>query len=155
MPVSLNIQRCRGFSLIELMVVIVITGILAGVALPSFINLMQNARVNSAAEDVLTAFRLARSEAIEQNTRVRVGPSVANGNFEDGFEVRRAADSALIRTFDGFRAGVVCEDCDVTVTFNGMGEVVNTDPIALVLTDNGRSRCVNLFRSGGITTECP
>lgn len=65
-------KRNRGFTLLELMVVVVIAGILLGVAVPAMGNFIRGARMTAAANDLLGAMYLARSEAIKRRLQVVV-----------------------------------------------------------------------------------
>lgn len=57
-----------GFTLFELLVTLAITGILAGLALPSFHQLVMNARLRAAAETMASDLRAARRAAVLKNT---------------------------------------------------------------------------------------
>lgn len=59
-----------GFTLIELMVTIAVAAILLAVAVPSFRHLIISNRLTTAANDVVTALTVARSEAIKRNADV-------------------------------------------------------------------------------------
>ena len=61
----------RGFTLIEILVVIIIAAILFGVAAPSINTMVSNTKVKGAAESVLSGLRYARSEAIKRNAPMR------------------------------------------------------------------------------------
>lgn len=56
--------RQSGFTLIELMVVIVVISILAGAVVPMFGSSRSDAQLRAAARDLISALRLARSEAV-------------------------------------------------------------------------------------------
>src|SRR5450830_1101578 len=71
--------RClRGFTLIELMVVVAVAAILMAVAAPNFSAAMSSTRLGSQANDLIADLRLARSEAATRGAWVVVCPS-ANG----------------------------------------------------------------------------
>ncbi|PVZ70298.1 GspH/FimT family pseudopilin [Pelagibaculum spongiae] len=62
----------NGFTLIELMIVIALVGILAGVAIPSFQSFMVGNRIKTTVSDLKTDFRLARSEAMKNASVVTI-----------------------------------------------------------------------------------
>jgi len=61
-----------GFTLIELLVTISIAAILLAIAVPNFMTFVQNNRLASQANDLVTALNYARSEAIKRGVRVTV-----------------------------------------------------------------------------------
>lgn len=79
----------RGFTLIELMVVITIAGVMLGIGVPSFKNFIAGQRVKTAAGDFSTAAIYARSEAIKRNAEV--GLVAAAGGWKDGWSVKAGA----------------------------------------------------------------
>jgi len=62
----------RGFSLIEVVVVIAVAAILAGIALPSFAALMRETKLTASTNDLLGTLYFARSEAVKRNRRVTI-----------------------------------------------------------------------------------
>ena len=62
----------RGYTLVELLVVVAIVAILAGTAIPGFQDLAVSARVSEASATLRSAFELARSEAMTRSVPVGV-----------------------------------------------------------------------------------
>jgi len=61
-----------GFTLLELLVAMAVAGILLGVGVPSFVQVMKNARLSTQHNDLLQSLFLARSEAIKGTADVVV-----------------------------------------------------------------------------------
>jgi type IV fimbrial biogenesis protein FimT len=61
-----------GFTLIELMIVIVLVAIFVTVGVPSFQNLVSDNRLSTQANRLVSSLQLARSEAIKLRTPVSV-----------------------------------------------------------------------------------
>lgn len=74
----------RGFTLIELMVVITILAVLATLGIPSLMEMLQNTQVRTAAESILDGLQVARSEAVRRNahTQFVLGPGTGWTVFE-------------------------------------------------------------------------
>ena len=68
-------RRVRGVTLTEVMVVVAIVAILAMLAAPNFSAMIERNRINSAANEMLMALQLARSEAIRLNRTATLCPS--------------------------------------------------------------------------------
>lgn len=66
------IKKSNGFTLIELMLTLAIAVILLTVAVPSFQQSIRNNRTTTQANEVFTAFSMARMKAIEQGETVTV-----------------------------------------------------------------------------------
>jgi len=65
-------SRNKGFTLIELMIVIAIFGVLAGIMTPSFLAWRDRTKVKGDATELRAAFESAKLRAIKHNTNVVV-----------------------------------------------------------------------------------
>ena len=74
-------RHVRGFTVIELMVVIGILAVLAGLASPSFSLMIESWRVRNATEALRSSLQMARSEAIKRGGLVAIQklPNNTNG----------------------------------------------------------------------------
>ncbi|MGA4635787.1 GspH/FimT family pseudopilin [Pseudomonas solani] len=81
-----------GFSLIELMVVVALLSLFAGIALPSFGTLIQSNRVESSAFSVFRVLQLARSDAVTTRSPQTL---CQNGSAAEWLLVRAADCSSL------------------------------------------------------------
>lgn len=75
----MNIRR-NGFTLIEMMIVLVIAAILLAVGVPSFRALIQNQRMTTTVNDFFAAVNLTRSEALQRGVQVRLVPADDDGS---------------------------------------------------------------------------
>lgn len=65
----------KGFTLIELMVVVALAAVLAGLAVPSYRSFLVNRQLGSASSDFMISMLQARSEAIRRGKMVSILPS--------------------------------------------------------------------------------
>jgi type IV fimbrial biogenesis protein FimT len=142
-------SRQRGLNMIEVMIALTIAALLTALGAPAFSDWLQNSRIRSTAEAILTGLQTARSEATSRNIPVRfqltstLGSDCAwatdgrnwvidivDGQADDSPE--GACDAAKSETVapsilltrsanDGPSTGVVVSATGSNVTFNGMG----------------------------------
>lgn len=103
-----------GFTLIELLVTVSIAAVVLSIAIPNFIVFVQNTRITSQANDLVTSLNYARSEAIKRGIRTVVCSSAtgtscaASTTWETGWLV--FVDCNTNNTVDPALA--VCPDWD-------------------------------------------
>jgi type IV fimbrial biogenesis protein FimT len=143
-------NRSRGFTIIELMVVLAIAAVLTVAALPSFTQFVKNQRVKTASFDVFSSLVLARSEAITRNAQVSVTPS--GGNWANGWQV--TAGSIVVRDEDPMPN--ISISGPSSITFNGTGRLTGTLSSGIELSATGSAvttRCITVDLSGRPVTK--
>ena len=118
----------RGFSLPELMVIVAIVGILAGLSIPSFMRNWQDERLNSASKQALAWLDDLRRKSIQQSSPCRV--QISNNPAQ--------------------LTGSCDNTPDMTLTLNLAAEIPNTDQLAFTLINNSPTTWV--FTPRGTTT---
>ena len=157
-------MRSAGFTVIELMLVIVILSIMLLIALPNFAIWMQNTQIRTAGEAILNGMQLARADAIRRNVNVELRMDVSSG-----WTARVAGTGEIIQSrlaAEGSAASLVTitPAGAKTVTFNSFGSVAaNADGTATVTEikidspaiapADSRELCI-LVRAGGNVRMC-
>ncbi len=86
-----SIRHFKGFTLIELLTIVAIVGILASITMPRFIDIVNNNRMATQFNELITSLSYARSEAIKRNMSVTVCKSddgnACGGDWHNGWLV--------------------------------------------------------------------
>lgn len=78
-------MRCRGFTLIELMVAVAILAILLAIGLPAFGGLIDGQRMDSSVNSLVRSINLTRTEATRRNRHVTMAPLA--GSWSNGWAI--------------------------------------------------------------------
>jgi type IV fimbrial biogenesis protein FimT len=131
----------RGFTVIELMIVVAVVAILASLAAPAFDNIIATSRVKTAAADIHLSLVRARSEAIKRNANITVA---APGGWTMGWTVSNG-----IETHGPLSGTALAISGATTITYTPNGRTTS-GPINISLTsgDTNVARCISIGLSG-------
>jgi len=93
-------RTVKGFTLIELMVTVVVLAIVAAIAAPAMGNLIESNRVTTEVNRFLEMFELARTEAVQKGTVVRVKKLGDDSWVVGTGDPASCSDAVAIRCFD-------------------------------------------------------
>lgn len=79
-------RSVRGFTLVELLVTLAVLGVIVGMAVPSFSEMLRSNHAQLQSGLLAKTFNYARSEAIKRGSAVRVS-ALSNGNWHLGWRV--------------------------------------------------------------------
>lgn len=147
-PSQVLSHRLRGFTLIELMVVVSLLALLAGLAAPGMQRLMAAQRLRSAGYDLVADLTLARSEALKRAAQVQLVPT--SGGWSNGWTVRTVAGTSTLGV-RGAVQGLTINSLtpDGGITFEANGRVSGSSTVRFGFTDSyGRHRCITVDPSG-------
>ena len=152
----------RGFTLVEVLVMLMIVGLLSAAALPGMRRHLANADIRAVAEDMRSGIEQARSEAIRRNTTIRFdrngsGWNVilpASGGVPDALLASRAPRQTQV---------TLTTDVD-SISFSAsgwtspFGQAMNINiqaPSAGDCRPTGGINCLNVaVASGGLVRSC-
>jgi type IV fimbrial biogenesis protein FimT len=139
--------RCRGFSLVELLIVVAVLGLVLMLGLPNISAWLQNTQIRNGAEAMISGLQLARTEALRRNRLVRfnlvdnltagcnlvtAGPdwivSMADPSGNCSADPSDTVDPFILqkRSNQEGSPNAVLAASDTGVTFNGLGAASGT-----------------------------
>jgi type IV fimbrial biogenesis protein FimT len=157
--------RPRGFSLVELLVVVAVLGLVLMLGLPNISAWLQNTQIRNSAEATISGLQLARAEALRRNRVVRfslvdtldagcnlaaAGPhwivSLADPSANCGVDPSDTIDPFIVqkRSNQEGSPNVVLAASASSVTFNGLGSassLVGNNPLTIDFSNPGGGAC--------------
>jgi prepilin-type N-terminal cleavage/methylation domain-containing protein len=135
----------RGFTLLELALVLSITGVILGIALPRLATIYDSLTVQRAAQEIVSAHQRARIIAImrSQSTLLTVAP--------DRLTIRlRGATDTLWQSTGPEALGVSLRGLPRTMTFSPVGITMGLSNATFQLTRGAATRTVVVSRLGRV-----
>lgn len=154
----------KGFTLLELMVTVAVLAIVISVAVPSFVNLVNNNRLTAQSNEILAALLLARTEAIKRNESMVFCHSNDGINCTmppaagwQGWMVQGVVDNTPVASgiMLSEQAVMMSSNNVANALVNGVGHSVRFNPQGLLRSGDGNNPLNGVLRVCLPNTEMP
>ena len=147
-PLFPHTRGVRGFTLVEVMIVVSIAAVLAALSLPNFQFMLVNMEIRGVSFDLVSQMTLARSEALKRNAVVRI--DAVGGDWNNGWQVLFGAN-VLREQGPVKRVAVAVTPVTASIRFTQTGRVANGSLAIQISDPTGTSpeiSCVSVGLTG-------
>lgn len=147
-----KLRSQSGFTLTEMLVVILVVTIVAAVAVPSLSSALANQRLRAAGTDLVSALLLARSEAIKRGVQVQVAP-LSVGDWKSGWRVVATGTGEQVEKTEALGYWVEIGLAPANISYERSGRLSVAGSTRVEFRDSAHaagvaSRCVTVDPSG-------
>jgi type II secretion system protein H len=149
----------QGFTLIELMITVILVGIVAAIALPSFNSSIARGQVSSTANRIVGALNYARAEATKRGAEVTIASTATTNNWAGGYQVWLDADGdnavngteVALRSFESINPNLDLTGSAAALRFDGRGFASAAHTLNLCTAEAGaEDRQISVALSGRV-----
>lgn len=142
----LRVKGARGFTLVELMIVLALLAIVATIAVPNFVQFIRNNQVQAKADEVKSFLQYARGQAVTTRRSYEV-------TTDSSWEVK-PVDGDVERRLEFNTAQAQARASSGTLTFAPNGSVTNAATITVCRdTDASNGYLIQVQRSGMVRMQ--
>jgi len=152
------ISKCKGFSLIELIVTVAMGSILMSIGIPSLLYTVNNQRLTSAVNTLSSSLILAKTEAIRRNKTISV--ISVNNDWKTGWDIVLdnnsngiidAPQDEVLRRYESIHSNLSLNSDINFLSFSRMG-ISNSSAEFVICNANSltESKMLNVSSSGFI-----
>jgi type IV fimbrial biogenesis protein FimT len=139
----------RGFTLVEMMVVVAVTAILVSIAAPGMSQLLESQRLRSLAFDLISDLTLARNESLKRGARVSVR-ATNDRDWSAGWQVFSETDGEVVRQRSPAGGSLSVSGAELSVTYDRNGRlaapagVIRLELDSAALAQETQGRCISI-----------
>lgn len=146
--------RTKGFTLLELLIVLAVAGLLLGLSLPAYRTTVQRNRADSEAQQLRQALSYARLEAISRGQTTRIRPVAESGDWSRGLTVYTGREPAgnVLRVVPAISPGAtltLTSRLD-SIDFNRHGGLAAERALHIVYELDQQRRVINVCLNGRV-----
>lgn len=137
-------KKDSGFTLIEMLVVVIIVGVIGAIAAPSFLGLLNRNRVNSALNELEGAIKEAQRQAIRsgQQCIITIDDSSDSNQDDNGISGGCLLSDRILDDSIRFNSNLN------TITFSGKGNTNNSTILVISIPDGTDLRGCLVMNAG-------